>query len=102
MFLFSFLPKLGEKIHLLLCLFVMYVLRQKEQTALLHWLPVNNRTDLKALLLVCKLLNGGGPKYLTNMFHQYTSARPLRSLEQNMLVIPTVGAQHGEAAFSCC
>ncbi len=47
----------------------------------LHWFPVNNSIDFKALLCVYKSLNGEGPKFLTNMFHQYTSAGPLRSLE---------------------
>ena len=30
-----------------------------------------------------------------------TPARPLRSLERNMLVIPTVRTKHSETAFSC-
>src|SRR4029434_3891785 len=55
----------------------------------LHWLPVSHRIDFKALLLVYKSLNGTGPNYLSDMVQQYTPARPLRSLERNVLVIPT-------------
>ena len=35
------------------------------------------------------------------MFQQYTPARPLRSLEKDLSVTPTVRTKHGEAAFSC-
>ena len=53
----------------------------------LHWLPVSHRTDFKALLLVYKSLNGTGPNDLSDMFQQYTPARPLRSLEKYLQVI---------------
>ena len=56
----------------------------------LHWLPVSHRIDFKALLLVYKSLNGTGADYLSDMFQQYTPARPPRSLERNLVVIPTV------------
>ena len=35
------------------------------------------------------------------MFQLHTPVGPLRSLEKNLWVIPTVKTQHGEAAFSC-
>lgn len=59
----------------------------------LHWLLISYKIDLKALLLVYKPLN---------VFQQSTPATPLRSLQRNMLVKPTVRTKHGEVAFSCC
>ena len=67
----------------------------------LHWLPVCHRVDFKTLLIVYKSVNGAGPKYLSDMFQQYTPSRPLRSQEKNLLVKPAVRTKHGEAAFSC-
>ena len=60
---------------------------------------VSHRTDLKALLLVYKSLNGTGPNYLSDMFQQYTPARPLRSLEKNLLIIPTEGTDSSGTNF---
>ncbi len=37
----------------------------------LHWLPVTFRTDFKVLLLVYKLLNGLGPRYIADMPTEY-------------------------------
>src|SRR4029434_996630 len=54
----------------------------------LHWLPVSHRIDFKALLFMSHY----------DMFQQYTPARPLRSQEKNLLVIPTVRPKHGKAA----
>ena len=66
----------------------------------LHWLPVSYRIDFKALLLVFKSLNGMGPSYLLDMFQRYAPTRSLRSMENNLLVIPKVKTKCGEAAFS--
>ncbi len=46
----------------------------------LHWLPDTFRIDFKVLLLVCKSLNGLGPKYIADMLTEYKPNRQLRSL----------------------
>ena len=35
------------------------------------------------------------------MFQQYKPATPLRTLERNLLVLPTVRPKHGDTAFCC-
>jgi len=40
-----------------------------------------------------------GPKYLYDMFQQYTQPRPLRSQHKQLLLKPTVRTKQGEAAF---
>ena len=44
---------------------------------------------------------GQDQNVLSDMFQLYTPARPLRSLEKNVWLIPTLKTKHGEAAFSC-
>ncbi len=51
----------------------------------LHWLPVTFRIDFKVLLLVNKLPNGLGPKYIADMLTEYKPYRPLRSLGSSLL-----------------
>ncbi len=66
----------------------------------LHRLPVTFRIDFKVLLLVCKSLNGLGPKYIADMLTEYKPNRPLRSLGSSQLEIPRVHTKQGESAFS--
>ena len=43
----------------------------------------------------------GQDQITSDMFQLYTPARSLRSVEKNLLVIPTVKTKHGEASLSC-
>ena len=64
-----------------------------------HWLPVDQRIDLKILLLVFKSLNGLGPKYIDDLLHHY-EASSLRSSGSGLLSVPRITTKHGKAAFS--
>ena len=52
--------------------------------------------DLCRCLFVSILfvLSGKGPNDLSYIFHHYTPARPLRPVENNLLVMPTVRTKH--------
>ena len=41
----------------------------------LHWLPVCERIDFKILQLVYKVLNGLGPKYISDLLLHYEPSR---------------------------
>ncbi|KAF7646093.1 hypothetical protein LDENG_00193770, partial [Lucifuga dentata] len=58
--------------------------------ASLRWLPVQARADFKVLLLTYKALHGLAPPYLSELLTPYTPARPLRSLDAALLVIPSI------------
>lgn len=58
--------------------------------ASLHWLPIQARADFKVLLSTFKALHGLAPPYITKPITPYTPARPLRSLDAGLLVIPLV------------
>lgn len=66
----------------------------------LHWLPINQRINFKALLLVYKSLNGLGPSYVSDLLLPYKPPRTLRSSDAGLLTIPRVKTKSGEAAFS--
>ena len=67
----------------------------------LHWLPIPLRIQYKVLLLAFKCINGNGPSYLTELLHQYTPPRTLRSSTQNLLEIPSYKmVTYGKRAFS--
>ena len=55
----------------------------------LHWLPIQKRIIFKVLLLIfkCHVLHQG-PDYLKELLIPYTPLRDLRSVSQNLLVIP--------------
>ena len=55
----------------------------------LHWLPVPYRVRYKTLLTTYKALHGLAPQYLSSLLQFYTPGRPLRSGDQNLLVVPT-------------
>ena len=63
----------------------------------LHWLPVSQRIEFKILLSVYKVLNGFGPKYISDLLPSY---RPSRLSGTGLLSVPRVRTKHGEAAFS--
>ena len=69
--------------------------------ASLHWLPVPYRIDYKLLLIVYKCLNGLAPAYLTDLLNTYVPHRLLRSVDQQLLVVPRSRlALRADRAFS--
>ena len=69
--------------------------------ASLHWLPVCFRVDFKILLLVFKCLNGLAPLYLSELLHQHSPSRALRSADQHLLVCPRTRLKtRGDRAFA--
>uniref|UniRef100_A0A3P9MAR3 Reverse transcriptase domain-containing protein n=1 Tax=Oryzias latipes TaxID=8090 RepID=A0A3P9MAR3_ORYLA len=65
----------------------------------LHWLPVPQRIDFKAALLVYKSLHGRAPKYISDMLVPYEPSRTLRTSGAGLLLIPRVRTKQGESAF---
>jgi hypothetical protein len=68
----------------------------------LHWLPVVSRIDYKILLLIFKCLIGKAPTYLSDLLHQYSPSRSLRSSSQNLLKEHRATKTYGERAFGTC
>lgn len=66
----------------------------------LDWLPVAQQTGFKIILLVYKILNGPGPKYISDLLHHHEPLRPLRSSGSNLLPVIRVKTKHSEATFS--
>ena len=68
----------------------------------LHWLPVHFRIDYKNLLLTYKALHNLAPTYLSDLLHEYTPSRSLRSSSAGLLTVPTSRLSTlGARAFSC-
>ncbi|RJG15175.1 hypothetical protein D4A39_16695, partial [Alcanivorax profundi] len=65
----------------------------------LHWLPVSQRIEFKAALLVFKALHGSAPKYISDMLVPYEPSRTLRTSGTGLLLVPRVRTKHGEGAF---
>ena len=67
----------------------------------LHWLTIDKRIQFKILLLTFKALNGSAPHYISELLHNYTPARALRSQSQLLLQVPRFNTQfYGKRAFS--
>ena len=67
----------------------------------LHWLTIDKRIQFKILLLTFKALNGTAPNYISELLHNYTPARTLRSQSQHLLQTPRFNTQYyGKRAFS--
>ena len=67
----------------------------------LHWLPVEKRIIFKILIMCFKAMNNLSPSYITELIHQHTPARSLRSSLQNLLTVQSVKTQtYGNRAFS--
>ncbi len=67
----------------------------------LKWLPVRFRIEYKLLVFVFKSLNGLAPTYLDALVKHHTSARSLRSSDQQLLTIPRARLKlKGDRAFS--
>lgn len=54
----------------------------------LHWLPVSSRINFKILVLTFRALHGQAPPYISDLIQPYTPARALRSVDQNLLMVP--------------
>ena len=68
----------------------------------LHWLPIEKRIHYKIVLLTFKALHGLAPQYIIDLLMPYSTPRPLRSSEANLLTVPRTRAKSfGDRAFSC-
>ena len=66
----------------------------------LHWLPVPFRIKFKILITTYKALHGLAPGYISDLIHQYTPARTLRSSSDIQLTVPkTKLVSCGDRAF---
>lgn len=66
-----------------------------------HSLKTLDMTHFKILLLAFKVLNGLAPSYLSDLLHQYTPQRSLRSSDQSLLAVPMSRLKHrGDRAFA--
>ena len=67
----------------------------------LHWLPVIKWIQFKTLMIAYQALNGLAPIYLTELLHEKSNARTLRSSGELMLAVPKYKLQtSGLNAFS--
>ena len=66
----------------------------------LHWLPVEFRVKFKILLQMFKVLNGHSPVYLSDLVSRYVPARPLRSSDCNLVLVPRTYSKYGDRRFS--
>ena len=67
----------------------------------LHWLKIDKRIQFKILLLTFKALNGTAPNYISELLHNHTTVRALRSQSQLLLQVPRFNTQfYGKRAFS--
>ena len=69
----------------------------------LHRLPVHYRIVVKILLLAYKSLNGFCPNYLSSLLHYRKSSRCLRSVSNELLLVPGSNYKtYGDRSFSIC
>ena len=69
----------------------------------LHWLPVHYRIVFKILLLVYKSMNGACPLYLSSCLQHRTSTRSLRSVANELLLVPSSKSKtYGDRSFAVC
>jgi hypothetical protein len=69
----------------------------------LHWLPVHYRIVFKILLLVYKSLNGICPVYLSSLLSYRKSTRSLRSVSNELLLVPKSSLKtYGDRSFCVC
>ena len=67
----------------------------------LHWLPVKQRIQYKALLLTYKVIHKLAPRYLEDLVRPYQQERNLRSANQHLLEVPSTRLKtFGDRAFS--
>ena len=67
----------------------------------LHWLPINQRTVFKVLLITFKIINGYAPSYLSSLLESYQPKHALRSATKRLLIVPkSFTTTYGDRAFS--
>lgn len=66
----------------------------------LHWLPINQRTVSKVLLITLKIINGYAPSYLSSLLESYKPKRALHSATKRLLIVPKSSTTtYGDRAF---
>lgn len=69
----------------------------------LHWLPIQQRVEFKALCLVHKALHGGGAVDIQKLFLWYSPMRNLRSTNTGLVQISKIRrARWGGSSLSYC
>jgi len=66
----------------------------------LHWLPIDQRVELKLATLTYNILNSSQPAYLRSLLNYHTPARSLRSANTNLLSVPRVRTTFASRGFS--
>ena len=95
-----------ERFHLVQNSFDRLLTRTKYQDhimpvlALLHWLPVRFRINLKVLLITFKALNGLYPPFITDLFTSYSPSRSLRCSSKGLVVPVARLKTKGDNVFS--
>ena len=70
------------------------------KTIQLHWLPIQQRIDVKLASLAFRGFNDSLPKYLSDKLKKYEPARDLRSASENLFDPPRVSLKtYGERSF---
>ena len=69
----------------------------------MHWLPIKQRVDFKILVLVYKSSHKQTPDYISDMLHEQTGRRRLRSTTSTTLFIEqrTQHSTFADRSFSC-
>ena len=65
-----------------------------------HWLPIEQRTEFKILLLTYKSNNHFAPAYLSELIPSLPSARTLRYFSRSLGTIPLTTSAYDDRAFS--
>lgn len=70
----------------------------------LHWLPIPQRIQFKALCLTFKILKTSSPEILSNLLAPYVPTRSLRSAEQLRYGTPCEACKSrgSVVSFPCC
>ncbi|KAL2089307.1 hypothetical protein ACEWY4_013995 [Coilia grayii] len=63
----------------------------------LHWLPVSDRIQHKALTLAYKVTSGSAPTYLNAILNAYIPSRTLQSSNTNRLAVPSPKTKRGHS-----
>jgi hypothetical protein len=66
----------------------------------LHWLPICKRIQFKVAILTFKVVTTKQPSYLSSLLVPYVPTRNLRSLGNNLLVVPKIDSVFQSRAFS--
>ena len=69
----------------------------------LHWLPIEQRVEVKILLFTCKVVNGMAPAYLQDLLDLHRPCRSLRSGNKQLLKTQCYDIKsYAYRAFSTC